>query len=116
MKFIFMLLPLTPALLACTHADMAAATNACDHLAPADQRATWQIVTPGVWSTGPVIIPRKIRPGGGSSDPDGQNASNCARHQDNQPNPPQVHDLQKIGHARPTPSLARYASLGGGTL
>jgi hypothetical protein len=116
MKFFSMFLPLTLALPACTHAGVTANSNGCDHLAPADRRATWQIVAPGVWSTGPVVIPRKNRSGSGSFDPDGLNSSICARHEDNQKNPPQIHDLQKIGHARSTPSLAQYASLGGRTL
>jgi hypothetical protein len=99
MKLVFMLLPLTLALLACTDADMTADGNACK--SPADRRASWQIVTPGVWSTGPVIIPRKSRPAGLA--PDGPGARACVRHEDCQTIPPRKYDLQKIGQARSGP-------------
>jgi hypothetical protein len=108
MRFVLVLLPLTLGLLACADANMAADTDACERSASAAGQAKWQLVEPDVWSTGPVIIPRKKRPSGGSSsDPDGTNARGCIRREDNHSNPPQIHDLQKIGHARPTPAVAR---------
>jgi hypothetical protein len=97
MKFTFMLLPWTLGLLACTQADMAADSDACR---PADQRAMWQIVTPGIWSTGPVIIPRKVQ-SGGSSQNSAPGAGRCIRHRDDPSNPPQIRDLQKIGYGGP---------------
>ena len=76
--------------------DKSAYSN-CKHLAPPDQQAQWELVTPGVMSLG-MDVQTKKRLGVDSSNRNVANKVTCVHNEDNRENGPQI-DLQKIGAA-----------------
>ena len=90
------IIPLVLGLSACADANMGADTNTCKRQASEGNQGTLQMVEPGIFSTGPVIITNKKRSGGSNLDPGAANMAACL-HNDDIGKPPQIHDLQKIG-------------------
>ena len=73
---------------------------------PPDRQAGWQLVTPGVWSTG-VMQPEEYRFGAGSHKGHAMNTAACFHNDDGKAGKPESRDLQRIGAAAVSASGSR---------